>query len=383
MGNENRIRLLQVVNDAFVLPYFIGDQFKYFKDKGIEQYIACHQSKFLHTFAKKVGIPYFPIPIKRSINPFIDLLAIWKLYFIIKKQRINFVFGHTPKGAMVAMIAAYLGKVEHRVYFRHGLVFETAKGFKKIVLLGIERLTVSLATKVVNVSPSVLEKVKSENIDVKKDLLLSKGTCNGVDISRFNKLGVDDGIELDLKKQLKIEHDHFVVGFVGRLVKDKGIVELIDAWKILSLNNPKYRLLLVGPFEKRDGISKTLREEINTMHSIIHIDFTDDVVPYYRLMNLVVLPSYREGFPTVILESGAMGIPALATKVTGCIDAIKDNVTGIFIKNQADDIIEKINYYYDNPDILQLHGKQARDHIITYYPKEIIWSEIEQKLLML
>ncbi|MFD2905891.1 glycosyltransferase family 4 protein [Sphingobacterium anhuiense] len=377
---RKEIRLLQVVNDAFVLPYFIGDQFEYFKKRGVIQFIACHKSEFLDKFAKKVNIPYFNIPIKRSINPFKDLSAILKLFIIIRKYKINYVFGHTPKGAMVAMIAAYLAGVDNRIYFRHGLVFETSNGLKKRVLMFIERLTVKIATKVVNVSPSVLEKVKSEKIDVSKDLILSSGTCNGIDIKRFNNSKSEEVSDL-LKKQLKINSDHFIVGFVGRLVRDKGIVELIEAWQILSISHPNMKLLIVGPFEKRDSISESFRRQIKSMDSIIHIDFTEDVVPYYRLMSLLILPSYREGFPTVVLEAGAMGIPAIVTKVTGCIDAVRDHITGLHIENSTEDIIEKIEFYYSHPKILAIHGKQAKDYITTYFPQERIWREIENKLL--
>ena len=376
---KDNVVLLQVVSEAFSLPYFIGGQFGYFQKKGIKQYIACNYSRFLDKYAKKVDIPYFPVPIKRTINPVIDLVAIWKLFFIIKRNKVNVVFGHSPKGALVAMIAAFLSGVKRRVYFRHGLVFETATGAKRSLLVLVERLVTSFATQVVDVSPSVLSKVKAEKIDISKDIMLSKGTCNGVDVDRFNmEVNRPDPV---LKKTLQIPENAFVVGFVGRLVKDKGIVELIESWKMLSVAYPHMRLLLVGPFDTRDGLSDALRNDITIMSSVIHVDFTEDVVPYYQLMDLLILPSYREGFPTVVLEAGAMGIPAVATAVTGCIDAVIDGVTGLFTTHDVKDIAEKILYYYQMPATRMLHGQQANSHIRTYFRQQLIWEEIERRLL--
>lgn len=376
-------KLLQVVNDAFVLPYFIGQQFSYFKNRDVEQFVACTPSKFLREYITKIDIQYFEVSILRSISPLNDLLAVWKLFRIIKTNNITHVFGHTPKGAMVAMIAAYLAKVQNRVYFRHGLVYETSSGFKRKLLILIEKMTAGLATKIVNVSPSVLNKALKDRIGHEKNIILSRGTCNGINIDRFSDDNKESRVKSNLLKQtLKISVDDFVVGFVGRLVKDKGISDLVDAWRIVEKRGFNMKLLLVGPFEERDGLPEDVKTYILNSQSIIHIDFIEDVVPYYQLMDVLILPSYREGFPTVVLEASSMSIPVLTTKVTGCVDSIIEDHTGLYIKHDTQDIVDKIDFYFHNRDIASNHGKNGREFVETFFKQETVWKEIEEKLIL-
>lgn len=365
-----------------MLPYFIGQQFLYFKNRNIEQYVACTESEFLKKYINKINVPYFEVPIVRSISPLRDLIAIFSLISIIKRNKITHVFGHTPKGAMVAMIAAYLANVQNRVYFRHGLVYETSSGIKRKLLIYIEKLTSRLATKIVNVSPSVLSKALEDGIDVNKNIILSKGTCNGVNIERFSILNDESKKRSEfLKRTLKIEECDFVIGFVGRLVKDKGILDLIEAWKSLEKKGLNVKLLLVGPFEKRDAIPEDIKTYILNSQNIIHADFIEDVAPYYQLMDVLVLPSYREGFPTVVLEASSMSLPVLTTEVTGCIDSIIDDHTGLYIQNNAEDIVDKIEFYYNNKDVAFHHGRNGREFVERFFKQEVVWKEIEEKLL--
>jgi len=377
---EQEIRLLQVVNDAFVLPYFIGDQLLYFKGKGVKQFIACNESDFLHKYLVDKGVPYFGVPIRRSINPFIDLAAVWRLFWLIKKTNVNAVFGHTPKGAMLAMIAALLAGVKNRVYFRHGLVYETATGFKRKLLIAIEKLTSRLATTVVNVSESVLQRTIVDHIGSEyKNIILSKGTCNGIDVLKFSRNKIDKGI--DLMSLIGLPETAFVVGYVGRIVRDKGVIDLLDAWQLVINEVPNARLLLVGPFEERDAIPTQIRDFIENSNSIIHVDFTEDVIPYYNLMDVLILASYREGFPTVVLEASSMQIPVITTRATGCIDSILSGETGFFVTHEPNDIKEKILYYYNNPQVKVSHGVRGREFVVQNFKQEVIWTEIEEKLL--
>ena len=380
-----KIKLLQVVNDAFALPFFIGEQFEYFKNKEIEQYVACPESAFLDKYLKKIDIPYFIVPITRNFSPFADAIAIWRLYRILRRNKFTHVFGHTPKGAMIAMVASYLAGVKHRVYFRHGLLYETASGFRRDLLIFIEKITSCLATKIVNVSTSVAKRIKLDGINYEqKSILLSRGTCNGVNIDRFsnlNRQAIDESQAL--RRSLKIMSSDFVVGFVGRMVKDKGIIDLIEAWEIIKEEDPKFKLLLIGPFETRDAIPAVIWDRISNLDNIVHIDFTEDVTPYYCLMDILVLPSYREGFPTVILEASAMSIPVLTSRATGCVDAIVDGHTGLHIAHDAKDISDKIKFYHDNPGIKKIHGQNGRQFVSSYFQQQVVWKDIANKLFSL
>lgn len=374
-------KILHVVNVPFVLPYYLGDQIDFFKDQGYDIHIACSPSDEFINYSELKHFKAFPLVILRSINPIQDLKSIYKLRNYIQLHNIQTVIGHTPKGAMVGMMAAKWAKVPKRVYFRHGVMYETSTGIKRWILKTVERVTAFCANKIVNVSESVakvsvLEKLNNPN----KQLLLNKGTCNGIDIKRFmpNK---SSQITVDLQHTLGIKDTDFVLGYVGRLVNDKGINELIDAWKLL-LQKPNFngKLLLVGPFETRDSISDDLKDYVTNEPSIIHTGLVKDVIPYYNLMNVFILPSYREGFPTVVLEASAMQIPIITTQKTGCIDSIIPNKTGIFTQLLPEDIVKNISYYYEHPLIAKEHGINGRDLVITNFDQHVIWEEIQQKI---
>ena len=194
---------------------------------------------------------------------------IWKY---IRREKIDVVIGHTPKGALVAMVASYFALVKNRIYFRHGLMYETSKGVKRKLFKVIEKLTSFFSTVVVCVSPSVLNKSITEGISIPQKLvILNKGTCNGIDaINKFNpnKINFSSLNEVANKYQINLENE-FIVGFVGRLAKDKGIQELVQAWVKIRGKYKNIKLLLIGPMDDRDGIDNTLYNQILDDSSIV------------------------------------------------------------------------------------------------------------------
>lgn len=376
------MRILHVVNVSFVLPYYIGEQFDYFKAQGIEFHVACSPSAHLNEYANKKEFVAHPVKILRSINPVTDVISVIKLIRLIRTYKIDVVIGHTPKGGLLAMIASSIVRINKRIYFRHGLMYETSLGLKRTLLMLIEKLTGRLATKVICVSPSVLEISNNEGLSSgSKNFLLNKGTCNGVDINRFSRAAFTESYLLGLKGKYGILPGDKVIGYVGRLVNDKGINELMESWEVLTKKYKTAKLLLVGPFEERDSISEQMKTYISDNQSIIHTGLIDDVSAFYGLMDIFILPSYREGFPTVVLEASAMEIPVLTTTSTGCKDSIIDRNTGMFIDINSSDIVNKISYYLDNAEIAIQHGKNGRGHVIKDYAQEKIWKEIKYKVL--
>lgn len=376
-------KVLHVINISFVTSYFFGNQFKYLKAKtGNTYYVACSPSVEHLQLASKYDYVPFEVSITRSINPLIDIKSVFKLIKFIKQNNIDVVVGHTPKGGMIAMLAAFFTGVEQRVYFRHGIVYETSKGFKKFLLKSIERISGGLAQKVVCVSKSVMLVSKEDGLNnYDKNLMLGLGTCNGVDTKyKFNpSLILPQDLE-DIKNKLGLDKASFVLGYVGRLVNDKGIPELIDAWKKVIVSNPEAKLLLVGPLESRDGVSLEIQRYIETESSIIHTGFVPNAALYMKCMDVLILPTYREGFPTVILEASSLEIPILITKATGCEEAILPNKTGRFITHSTFDIEENIQFYIQNPEVRKQHGLNGREFVTSSFDQEIVWNFIHQKL---
>ena len=371
------MNILHVVNIYFVLPYFIGDQFKYFKMKGHKMYVACSPSEYLADYAKNKGFEYIETPVSRKMSLKQDFVSILNICKFIKKKKIYIVVGHTPKGGLLAMIAGWLCGVPKRIYFRHGIVYETSYGLKRLILITVDRIASSCATKVLCVSPSVLRKsIEDKLAPAKKQIILGKGTCNGVDtVNHFNPNILDVVKVNELRDRYDITDSDFVIGYTGRLVRDKGIIDLLNAFgKLKNANNCK--LLLVGLFEERDALPEDVKNHILNDKRIIYTGFVNGGMEYYySLMAIYVLASYREGFPTGVLEAQAMEKPVITTRVTGCCDSIVDGVTGLFVSHNPDDIVEKIDAIRLNHVI---NGRRGREWVVKNFDSNLVWGNIEK-----
>lgn len=379
---ENNKKVLHVITISFVIKHFFGNQFKYLESKTDNRYyLACTPSEELALWQSEYNYQQVPIEITRSISPFRDIIAIYQLIRFIKQEKIDVVVAHTPKGGLVGMIAAFICNIHERIYFRHGIAYETSKGLKKMLLKNIERVSGYLATKVVNVSKGVESfAIKDRLNPLRKNLILKKGTCNGIDaLTRFNPQTYSENAASDLKNKLNINDEDFVIGYVGRLVHDKGIDELLEAWQKLRVNS-NMKLLLVGPFEDKDAVSDLTRERILSDPKVIFTDYVPDSALYFRLMNVFVLATYREGFPTVSLEASSMELPVIITRATGCEEAIIENETGIFVENHAESIENAVNKYFLDNSLCEKHGTTGRKFVLEYFEQSIIWDTIHNEL---
>lgn len=332
-------------------------------------------------FSDANGTRFFPIQIARSISPLTDLKSISQLRKLIQREKYDAVFGHTPKGAMVAMIAARLAGVKTRVYYRHGLIYTTAHGLKRKILKTVERLTSACATHIVNVSPSLSKLAVKEHLNPnKKQIVFGAGTCGGIDtINLFNPAKVSKESVSELKLQLNIHDDAFVAGFCGRLCRDKGILELIDGFRLFQQKHPDISayLLLVGPYDARDVLPQQIKDEIEANDSII----TTGSVPhqllpaYYSLMDVFVFPSYREGFGMTVIEASAMEKPILVSRSHGCVDSIQENITGEYIALTADSIMTAMTSMLDRNKRLQ-YGANGRKWVTENFERTRMWPMV-------
>lgn len=361
-------KILHVINVSFVINHFFGNQFTYFSKKGYDFTVACTEDDELYKQAEAKGFKAFSVPILKAISPFQDIRSIFRLYRLIRQEKFPVVVAHSPKGGLIGMAAGYLAGVPKRVFFRHGVIFETSSGLKKALFILIEKIVSWLATDVIVVS----ESLKQLSIDFRltppaKMTLLGKGTCTGIDTDRFRYRPKSD--------------PSFVVGYVGRLVRDKGIIELVDGWLKFSKGKQNVYLHIIGPWEKRDGIPQETFDIIKGTPSIRFFDYVADTSALYNEMDVFILPSYREGFPISILEASASGLPVITTRSTGCINAIQEDITGIYTDISGPAIARAISYYYDNPLQRQKHGANGVDFVTTNFSEHKLFSEIEMKVL--
>lgn len=375
------MNILHVVNISFVIPYFLGKQLNWFTEKGNKEFVVCSDSEELKDFSERYNFSYRAIDVLRKISIKKDIKAVRETVKYIREINADVVTGHTPKGGLIAMLAAYISHVPVRIYFRHGLVYETSHGLKRSLLINIDRLASKLATKIVCVSPSVAKRSLEDKLNLaSKQVILENGTCNGIDTDRFSIDSVDKSKLSDLKAKHSINNGDFVIGFAGRLVRDKGIIELVRAYTALRAEHQNVRLLLVGMLEIRDALPEDVVKVIQEDEGIIKTGYVGyaEIEYYYALMNVFVLASYREGFPTSVLEASSMGLPVITTRVTGCIDSIIDGETGIFVSHDDKELQSALASLYENEEKRKMMGEKGRQYVIDNFNQELVWEEIEK-----
>ncbi len=257
--------ILHVVNTYFAVPYFIGGQFLYFRERGNDMHLICPGSEFLEQYSRDMEFKYSIVDITRTFTLLKDLKAMIAISRYIRKHKVDIVVGHTPKGALLSMIAGKLHKIPKRIYLRHGLVYETKRGLTRRILILAEKVAAYYSTHIICVSPSLLEVSLRDKLNpAYKQSIIGRGTCGGIDTRRKFNPGLIQEDELAvLRAQYQISTEDVVIGFCGRLVPDKGIIELVEALDILRSRNTgkRFILLLVGIFESRDKLPSDFVQE--------------------------------------------------------------------------------------------------------------------------
>lgn len=280
----------------------------------------------LEAFARQEKARAVRIPMRREISPAADLVSLVRLFLAYCRARPTITNVGTPKAGLLGGLAAVAARVPIRVYTLHGLRLETATGAKRQLLTAMERLAMACAHRVVCVSPSLRQRVHELRLaPFHKTVVLGAGSVNGVPLP---DLAATLPVSAELRRTLQLPEGTPVVGFVGRFTRDKGIAELMTAYRLIQTQLPQARLLLVGDYEPGDPVPADIRRAIESDPSVVHVGFVPDVTPYYPLMSVLALPTYREGLGLVALEAAVAGIPTVTTDVTGARDAVQEGVTG-------------------------------------------------------
>jgi glycosyltransferase involved in cell wall biosynthesis len=317
---------------------------------------------------------------EREIAPFRDIVSLWRLWRLLCRTQPDLVVAGTPKAGLLGTLAARLAGVPYVVYTMHGLRLETARGWKRKLLTITERIACRCAHRVHCVSPSLRARaIDLELVRPEKAVVVGPGTCNGVDADRLHASLDAQQKARELRRQLGIEEDAPVIGFVGRFTRDKGVAELYQAFISLSEQYSSLRVLLVGDFEVGDPIAPDIRRAIESNCAVIRTGFVPDVVPYYHIMDICVLPTYREGFPGVPLEAQAAGIPVVTTQATGAIDSVLDKQTGFIVPvGDVSALSDAIDRLLGNPSLRKRMGEAGRAWVEAVFQREIVWALVAQ-----
>ncbi|MCD8394970.1 MAG: glycosyltransferase family 4 protein [Bacteroidales bacterium] len=284
------------------------------------------------------GVPFkrVEVAMERHISPWKDLKALVRLVKVMRRERPAMVHSMTPKAGLLCMMAAWMSKVPVRVHTFTGLVFPTATGMTKKILMATDWLTCACATHVIPEGEGVKQDLLNNGITKKTIKVLGHGSCKGIDLDYFDP--EDTKVKAEAEKLRKPEAFTFI--FIGRLVGDKGINELVEAFARLNKEIPATRLILVGREEQElDPLKPETLELLDNLKSIEAVGQQTDVRPWLLAADCAVLPSYREGFPNVVLEAGAMGLPQIVTDINGSREIITEGENGTIVPPRSADAL--------------------------------------------
>jgi glycosyltransferase involved in cell wall biosynthesis len=345
----------------------LGGRLRTLREAGFRVTLVSSPGELLTRTAAEEGVESAAIPMRREIAPLADLVSLLRLCALLWRLKPDMTEFSTPKAGLLGSLAARFCRVPARVYFLRGLRLETSTGFKRKVLLASERLAAACSHVVLCNSESLRAEALAQGVASENKLrLLGNGSSNGVDVQRFQP-GPDS-----LRARLGLPLEAQVVGFVGRLTRDKGLPELVEAFDAILAAKPDAHLLLVGWFDASDdALGHDLRARIRCHPRIHSTGFVADTAPYYRAMDVMVLPTWREGFPNAILEAAASGIPVVTTLCTGSRDAVVPEVTGLLIPpGYPEAIREAVLKLLHNPERRCRMGQAARAWVLEHYVNE-------------
>jgi len=375
-SKDRRPRLLYITTHGKAALGLMRGQLAMLRDRGFDVTVVASPSWELDDVATREGVPTIAVPMNREISPLRDLVALHRLVRVIKRIRPDVVNAGTPKAGLLGMIASRIANVPARVYVLRGLRLETTSGLKRLLLKTTERIASACAHQVVCVSDSMRQVYVAQNLaPAWKCMIPGPGSSNGIDVSRFEQTDARLKSARDIRRKFGIPRDAPVIGFVGRLTRDKGIVELAEAFRSVLHSHPEARLLLVGEFESGDPVPQDTIDWLRASPDVSVAGFSKDPSGYYSVMNLLAFPSYREGFPNVPLEAAAASIPVVGFAATGTVDAVLDGQTGTLVPmGNVPALTAAISEYLSNDVLRFQHGQAGFLRASTEFPNEAIWE---------
>jgi glycosyltransferase involved in cell wall biosynthesis len=327
----------------------------------------------LRRTAQATGAEFVPISMIREISPLKDLVSLWKLYRLMRSLRPLIADVSTPKAGLLGGLAALLAGVPCRIYTLRGLRLETTTGWKRTLLCVTERIAAACAHRVICVGSSLRSRaIQLKLVPTEKAIVLGHGS-SGVDVQRFSPKARNSPERNHLAKQLNIPATAPVIGFVGRLTRDKGIPELLTAFAALRVHFPDLHLILVGDYEPGDPVPALTRQQIDDDAFVVRTGYVDDTAPYYSLMDVFVFPTHREGFGQASVEAQACGVPVVTTRATGVVDSLIDDLTGFVVPiGNTEMLATKVKQLLTDAQLRSRMGLAGRESVMQRFRQEVV-----------
>jgi glycosyltransferase involved in cell wall biosynthesis len=368
-------RLVYVTSGDSV-PLLPAAQLASLRKRGFDVVVIASAGAALSELSERGFADTVAIPMVREIRPRQDLVTLLRLYRTFRALRPNIVNAGTPKAGLLGMVAARLAGVPIRVYTLRGLRLETTRGVLRRVLSTAERLAAICATRIVCVSESLRRRYVALGYSpAEKACTLAGGSSRGVDIGRFCASPPRRAEAAGLRARLGIPRNAPVVGFVGRFTRDKGVPDLFDAFRSLSGRLGDARLLMLGAFERGDAVPEHCMRGMGSHPRVVLTGPVTDPAPYYPMMDVLAFPSYREGFPNVVLEAAASEVPTVGYAATGTVDAVENGATGTLVPvGDVEALADAIARYLNDPTAGRRHGAAARQRVLRVFRQEAVFE---------
>ena len=376
-------KLIRITTVPISFKVLLKGQLRFMASNGFDVKGVSSEGEELKEVRENEEIVMEAINMSRKITPFQDLKSLWKMWDFLRKEKPQIVHTHTPKAGIIGMLAARLAGVPHRLHTVAGLPLMEATGIKRKILNFVEKLTYSSATRVYPNSKGLYDFILQNNFTQSNKLkIIANGSSNGINTTFFSLAQVSEIERVTLREKLNIQPDDFVFVFVGRIVSDKGINELIKAFSELQTaeNNELtgIKLLLVGGLESDlDPLNPETLAEINQNKDIISAGFQQDVRPFFAISDALIFPSYREGFPNVVMQAGAMGLPSIVSDINGCNEIIIEGENGLIIPSKnVEKLKEKMLTLARDKNLYIKLKENSRRMIENRYEQSVVWKAL-------
>lgn len=372
-------KLVRVTTVPLSMRVLLTGQPAYMKAGGFDVHLVSSAGKDWEGIPRLEEYGVHQVHMSRPIDLPRDFLALVSLVRLFRKLRPDIVHSHTPKAGLLSMMAARITGVPVRIHTVAGLPLMEARGLKRRVLVAMERLTYACATGVYPNSFRLRDFIADLGIvRAAKLRVIAQGSSNGIDTDYFRATPALREAGAKIRESLGISPGAMVFLFVGRIVKDKGITELVDAFQGLSANDDDAHLLLVGPFEDdQDPVVSRTREAIEKLPGIHPLGFQLDIRPYLAASDVLAFPSYREGFPNVVLQAGCFDLPAIVTDINGSNEIIHDGVNGLIVPvKDADALRAAMVKMSSDKAFRDACADRARAEIVDKYRREAVWEAL-------
>ncbi|TKJ32443.1 MAG: glycosyltransferase family 1 protein [Planctomycetes bacterium B3_Pla] len=375
------MKLIHITTVPFTFRFFHG-QIAFLKSRGIEVHAISSPGDelgALEEVEQREAIKVHPVSMQRRISPFRDLVSLWRLWRLLRREQPAIVHSHTPKAGLLGTIATRAARTKVVLLSIFGVRQMTKTGFSRRLLDFTTWLSCKLADCIWCDSFSVRDYIVAKGLCAsKKAIVLGHGSVMGVDAREAfspSKCGPD--VRNAVRAEYGIPTNAMVLGFVGRIAADKGMRELASAWRNLRSRYPLLYLMLVGPTDATDPVSAEDEALFRTDDRVHLCGYCEDLPAHLAAMDLFVMPSYREGFGIVNIEAAAMALPVVSTRIPGCIDSVQDGVTGTLVApRDADALRDAIEKYLEDPSLREQHGQAGRKRALQDFRPEDIWESL-------